>query len=197
MDAQTKTADAANFKWRAIGLLLLVWCFGCSIPTSRTRVIPEGIAVDPEQLVEKLNMLQPGMTARETFAVLEIQPKTPGVREIVTAEEKQRILYGSAQLVGTPDELEKFRERLSKHRILEIRLLDLEKDLWFDSLVSVLTTQTGPNFVSYLVFYEGKLIACPDKPENFYQKEATRIYISDLFGSLFSTGIRRGADTAW
>jgi hypothetical protein len=99
--------------------------------------------------------------------------------------------------VGTPDELEKFRERLSKHRILEIRLLDLEKDLWFDSLVSVLTTQTGPNFVSYLVFYEGKLIACPDKPENFYQKEATRIYISDLFGSLFSTGIRRGADTAW
>jgi len=64
MDAQTKTADAANFKWRAIGLLLLVWCFACSIPTLRTRVIPEGIAVDPEQLIEKLNMLQPGMPVK-------------------------------------------------------------------------------------------------------------------------------------
>jgi hypothetical protein len=30
----------------------------------RTRVIPEGIAVDPEQLIEKLNMLQPGMPVK-------------------------------------------------------------------------------------------------------------------------------------
>jgi hypothetical protein len=87
------------YKW-LIGLLILVLSLGCAIPTFRKRVIPEGIAVSPETLVEKLDLLAPGMGLRETFQFLQIEAKTPGVREIVTAEEKQRILYGA---VGSPD----------------------------------------------------------------------------------------------
>jgi hypothetical protein len=114
------TGDGAGpesiYKWWLSGLLILVLSLGCAIPTSRKRVIPERIAVSPETLVEKLDLLTPGMELRETFSFLQIEPKTPGVREIVTAEEKQRILYGAAQLVGSPDEMERFRHRLAKHR---------------------------------------------------------------------------------
>ena len=182
------------YKWCLSGLLILVLSLGCAIPTSRKRVIPEGIAVNPETLVEKLDSLTTGMGIRETFKFLQIEPKTPGVREIVTAEEKQRILYGAAQLVGSPDEMERFRHRLAKHRILEIRLIDLENDLTFDSPVSVLTTQTGPNFTCYLIFYEGRLIEGPSRPENFYLKETNRFYMSELFGMLFKSGMGRGMD---
>lgn len=163
------------------------------IPTSRRRVIPEGLAGDTEELVAKLDLLKPGMDFREVIEFLQLQPKTPGVRELVTAEEKQRILYGAAQLVGSPEELEKFRERLSKHRIIEIRLIDIEKSLSFDSPVSVLTAQTGPSFVAHLVFYEGRLNGS-NKPNAFYEKETTRTYLTDLFGSLFRTGMGRGMD---
>jgi len=192
------TGDGAGpesiYKWWLSGLLILVLSLGCAIPTSRKRVIPEGIAVSPETLVEKLDLLTPGMELRETFSFLQIEPKTPGVREIVTAEEKQRILYGAAQLVGSPDEMERFRHRLAKHRILEIKLIDLENDLTFDSPVSVLSTQSGPNFVCYLIFYESRLIAGPSGPENFYLKETNRVYISELFGTLFKGGMGRGID---
>jgi hypothetical protein len=191
---QIRTADSSIFTGRLISLLLLFLCFGCSIPTSRTRIIPEGIAGDPEHLVEKLTLLQPGMHFHETLQLLEIKPKTPGVREIVTADEKQKLLYGAAQVVGSPDELENFRERLGKHRILEIKLTDLERELRFDSLVSVLSTQRGPNFTAYLVFYEDSLVAPPNKPENFYVKETTRTYISDLIGAIFRGGLGRGID---
>jgi len=88
--------------------------------------------------------------------------------------------------------LDDFTQRLAKHRILEIKLIDLENDLMFDSPVSVLSTQSGPNFVCYLIFYEGRLIAGPSRPENFYLKESNRVYISELFGMLFKSGMGRG-----
>jgi len=188
------TPVESTYKWWLSGLVILVLSLGCAIPTSRKRVIPEGIAVTPETLVEKLDSLTPGMGIRETFKFLQIEPKTPGVREIVTAEEKQKILYGAAQLVGSPDEMERFRHRLAKHRILEIKLIDLENDLTFDSPVSILTTQTGPNFVCYLIFYEGQLIEGPSRPENFYFKETNRVYMSELFGILFKSGMGKGMD---
>ena len=109
-----------------------------------------------------------------------------------TAEEKQRILYGATQLIGTPQELEQFRGHLGKHRIVEIKFRDIESRLIFDSPVSVVTTKTGPEFISYVVFYEGKLINSPSKPANFYQSESTRTYISELFGTIFRGGVGQG-----
>ena len=116
---------------------------------------------------------------------------TPGVREIVNAEEKQRTLYGATQLIGTPRELERFRDNLGKHRIFE-RFRDIKNGLIFDSPVSVVTTKTGPDFISYVVFYEGRLVNSPSKPDNFYQDESTRTYLSDLLGSMFRVGASRG-----
>jgi hypothetical protein len=110
----------------------------------------------------------------------------------VHAEEKQRVLYGATQVVGSPQELEQFRGHLGKHRIIEIKFRDLENGLIFDSPVSVVTRKTGPDFLSYVVFYDGRLINPPSKPENFYQDESTRIYLSDLFGSVFRVGMGRG-----
>jgi hypothetical protein len=108
------------------------------------------------------------------------------------AEEKQRVLYGATQLVGSPQKLELFRTHLGQHRIIEIKFRDIANDLIFASPVSVLTTKSGPDFLSSLVFYQGKLIGSPSKPDNFQQEEATRVYLSDMFGSLFRLGASRG-----
>lgn len=136
------------------------------------------------------------MKIGEVFELLDIKRTTPGVREVVTAEKKQRILYGATQLIGSPQELEQFRERLGKHRIIEIRFRDIENGLNFDSPVSVVGTKTGPDFISYVVFCEGRLISAPYKPENFYQKETARTYISDLFGTMFKAGVGQGIGQA-
>ncbi len=165
---------------------------GCGIPVSRTTIIPKDVAQTPEDLIAKLELLKTGMEVDEVFELLEIKRTTPGVREVVTAEEKQRILYGATQLIGTPQELEQFRGHLGKHRIIEIRFRDIESRLIFDSPVSVVTTKTGPEFIRYVVFYEGKLINSPSKPDNFYQAESTRTYKSDLFGTIFRGGVGQG-----
>jgi hypothetical protein len=172
-------------------LLFLVLFAGCGIPVSRTMIIPKDVAQSPEQLIAKLDLLKTGMEMGEVFELLDVKRTTPGVREIVNAEEKQRMLYGATQLVGSPQELEQFRGHLSKHRIIEIRFRDIANGLVY-SPVSVLTTKTGPDFISYVVFYEGRLITSPSKPNSFYQEESTRVYISDLFGTLFRVGAGRG-----
>jgi hypothetical protein len=193
-----RTAGDSNFLARRMMRLvgMLFWVFilfaGCGIPVSRTTVIPKDVAQNPEHLIAKLNLLKTGMESGEVFELLEIKRTTPGVREVVTAEEKQRILYGATQLIGSPQELEQFRGHLGKHRIIEIRFRDIENRLIFDSPVSVVTTKTGPDFISYVVFYEGRLINSPSKPDNFYQAESTRTYLSDLFGSVFRVGVGRG-----
>jgi len=43
----------------------------------------------------KLDLLKSGMEIGEVFDLLDIKRTTPGVREFVTAEEKQRLLYGA------------------------------------------------------------------------------------------------------
>lgn len=172
--------------------LFLVLFVGCGIPVSRTTIIPKDVAQNPEDLIAKLDLLKTGMEIGEVFELLGIKRTTPGVREIVSAEEKQRTLYGATQLIGTPQELELFRDHLGKHRIFEIRFRDIKNGLIFDSPVSVVNTKTGPDFVSYVVFYEGKLINSPSKPDNFYQDESTRTYLSDLLGSMFRVGASRG-----
>lgn len=192
-----KAIGDANFLARkkklAGGLFLFFVLFaGCGIPVSRTTIIPKDVAQTPEHLIAKLDLLKTGMEVAEVFELLDIKGTTPGVREVVTAEEKQRILYGSAQLIGSPQDLEQFRLHLGKHRIIEIRFRDIENRFIFDSPVSVLTTKTGPDFISYVMFYDGKLIHSPSKPDNFYQAESTRVYISDLFGSAFRVGVGRG-----
>jgi hypothetical protein len=157
-------------------------------------IIPKDIAESPEHLIAKLDLLRPDMEIGLVFEVLGVKPKTPGVRELLTAEEKQRMLYGASQLVGTHQELELFRSLLGRHRIFEIKFRNLENRLTFDSAVSVLSTKVGSDFVSYLVFFDGKLVGPPIKPDNLYQEETTRTYISDLFAALFKTGMGRGVN---
>jgi hypothetical protein len=170
----------------------LVLFAGCGIPMSRTTIIPKGVAETPEHLIAKLDLLKTGMGVGEVFALLDVKHRTPGVREIVNAEEKQRILYGATQLIGSSQELELFRSYLGRHRIIEIRFRDIENGLIFDSPVSVLTTKIGPDFISYVVFYDSRLINPPSRPDNFYQEESTRVYIGDLFGTVFRIGLGRG-----
>ena len=196
-DGLNSAADSNFLPWRMFRFAGMLFLFlnliaGCSIPVSRTSIIPKDVAQTPEQLIGKLDLLRTGMEIGEVYVLLDIKRTTPGVREIVSAEEKQRVLYGATQLVGSPQELELFRTHLSKHRVIEIKFRDIENGLVFDSPVSVLSTKAGPDFLSFVVFYEGRLINGPAKPENFQQDEATRVYISDMFGSLFRLGASRG-----
>ena len=166
--------DSSFFARRMMRLAGLFWFFilfaGCAIPVSRTTIIPKDVAQTPEHLIAKLDLLKTGMEIGEVFELLDIKRTTPGIREIINAEEKQRILYGATQLIGSPQELEQFRGHLGRHRIIEIRFRDIADGLIFDSPVSVVTTKTGPEFTSYVVFYEGRLINSPSKPANFYQE---------------------------
>jgi hypothetical protein len=50
----------------------------------------------------------------------------------------------------------------------------------------------GPDFISYIVFYQERLVNLPSKPENFYHQESRRVYISDLFGTMLRVGAGRG-----
>jgi len=192
-----KCTESNFWSWRIIGLAgTLVLFFnlyaGCGIPVSRTTIIPKDVAQTTEQLIGKLDLLKTGMEIGEVYELLDIKRTTPGAREIVNAKEKQRVLYGTTQLVGSPLELEQFRGHLGKHRIIEIRFRDIANGLTFDSPVSVVSTKAGPDFLSYVVFYEGRLINPPSKPDNFYQDESTRVYLSDLFGTMFRVGASRG-----
>lgn len=134
-----KIGGDANFIARRMMRLagMLFWVFilfaGCGIPVSRTTIIPKDVAQTPEDLIAKLDLLKTGMEIGDVFELLDIKRTTPGVREVVTAEGKQRILYGATQLVGSPQELEQFRGHLGKHRIIEIRFRDIENRLIFDS----------------------------------------------------------------
>lgn len=81
---------------------------------------------------------------------------------------------------------------LLKPGIIEIRYRDIENGLIFDSPVSVVTTKLGADFISYIIFYEGKVTSLPSKPDHFYQEESTRVYVSDSFGTMFRVGTSRG-----
>lgn len=74
--------------------LFFILFAGCGIPVSRTTIIPKGVAQTPEHLIARLDLLKTGMEIGEVFELLDIKRSTPGVREIVNAEEKQRMLYG-------------------------------------------------------------------------------------------------------
>ena len=107
-----KTARDSNFFARRMMrlacmlFLFLVLFAGCGIPVSRTTIVPKGVAETPEHLIANLDLLKTGMEIGEVFELLDIKRSTPGVREVVNTEEKQRILYGAAQLIGSPQELE-------------------------------------------------------------------------------------------
>jgi hypothetical protein len=104
---------------RLAGMLFLFFILlaGCGIPVSRTTIVPKGVAETPEHLIAKLDLLKTGMEIGEVFELLDIKRSTPGVREVVNAEEKQRILYGAARLIGSPQELEQFRDQKLNHSV--------------------------------------------------------------------------------
>jgi len=80
-----KTARDSNFFARRMMrlacmlFLFLVLFAGCGIPVSRTMIIPEGIAQNPEHLIAKLDLLKTGMEVGEAFELLDIKRSTPGV----------------------------------------------------------------------------------------------------------------------
>ncbi len=118
-DGLNSAGDSNFYKRRMIRLAAPVLLFfilfsGCGIPVSRTTIIPKGVAESPEHLMAKLDLLKTGMEIGEVFELLDIKRTTPGVREFVTAEEKQRLLYGASQMIGSPNELEQFRGHLGK-----------------------------------------------------------------------------------
>lgn len=181
-------------KWfgKIFCLALSILVFGCGIPISKKRIVPEGVAETPEKLVAKLERLKPGMTLNEVMQYLNINTKTPGVRFLIMQKEKQELLYGNAEARGTPDELELFSKKLEKSKIIEIRFVETEKSLTIIPWkFAATTTNEGTDFAGYILFYEDRFLKLL-KPESFYKKERDTVYITDLLGSLFSTGASQG-----
>lgn len=171
---------------------LFVFTLGCSIPTNRKSVVPEGVAETPEELIAKVKQIKKGASLADAVKFLNIKPKTPGVRFLVAQQQKQEALYGKAEVRGTPDELEAFRERLEKSQFIEISFIDTGKSVTIIPWrLAAKTTTEGEELVVYLFFYEGRFVK-QISPDTFYKKESDTVYISDLLGSLFSAGASQG-----
>ena len=87
-DGLETARDSNFFARRMMRLARLLWVFlilfvGCSIPASRTTIVPKDIAQSPEELIGKLDLLKIGMEIGEVFELLDIKRNTTGVREIV------------------------------------------------------------------------------------------------------------------
>ncbi|OGF62015.1 hypothetical protein A2926_01480 [Candidatus Giovannonibacteria bacterium RIFCSPLOWO2_01_FULL_44_40] len=194
-----KTADARKEKmvklakglFLAAAVAVMSVLVACGIPFSRTVAIPEGVAENPKQLIAKLDILKTGMSKEEVFKILNIQTKTPEVESAVTAEEKQRIRYGSVNVQGSPSEMEEWRKHIDRHDITKINLRDISNTLQGFTLWSATTSEGGVDFFAYLVFYDGKFVEVK-KPDNYTKKKSKTVYVTDLLGSAFGGGVSKG-----
>ena len=99
---------------RIILLFFLIFFTGCSIPLG-TRDLNRSLYKDSDELAERTRALKPGLTEAETFIILNIKPETPNLGAI-TIQDIQTLLYGKAEIRGTPQEVENFRNRLTSYK---------------------------------------------------------------------------------
>ncbi|MBI2023171.1 hypothetical protein HYT01_01230 [Candidatus Giovannonibacteria bacterium] len=162
------------------------------MPLASKTIIPESIANTPEKLIKKLEQLQKGTDIEEVRKTLGIKAKTSGVRDIVNPEEKQKAIYGNiVPQMATVKDIEDFRKLLEDQDVIEIIFTEKAKKLANVLPWSASVTQEGPEFVGYLIFYQGKLLRVA-KPENFQKKEKETFYISDMLSGALTGGMSQG-----
>lgn len=144
-----------SHSWRT-GLLALAFSVlslsGC-IPVGDEE-INTSLFKDKDDLQQRAETIKTGMNEKAVFEKLGIEKD---VFSHMSTQEVQMSLYGNSQVSGSPEQLEKFRERLMCFEGYSLPYRDIQNSgsLGFGSLR---VNKTGPDLKLVLIFDKGKLL---------------------------------------
>lgn len=147
---------AANVLFKKTSLLaaaFLTLFLNACIPVGDEQVNTE-LFKSKEDMRDRCALLSPGMTMKETFTKIQIE-KDKFSR--MSTQEVQMSIYGNSLVQGSPDQLEKFREKLANYEGYSLPYRDIQGSgsLGFGTLR---VNKTGYDLKLVLIFDKGKLM---------------------------------------
>ena len=140
-------------KIRILAITLLALLLSGCIPVG-DQEINTSLFKSKEDMKERAASLQPGMAKKTVFEKVSIDPEK---FSRMSTQELQMSIYGNSQVQGTPEQLEKFRERLMCYEGYSLPYRDIKGSgsLGFGSLK---VNKTGYDLKMVLIFEKGKLL---------------------------------------
>lgn len=125
---------------------------GC-LPTGNQNVNTD-LFKDKEDLKHRAQSLKAGMSKETAFKKLEIPPEKFGR---MAQADLQTAVYGNSMVQGTPEQLEQFRQRLTRFEGFTLPYRDIRgsRSIGFGTMK---TTKSGHDLKLILVFEHDKLI---------------------------------------
>ncbi len=132
---------------------LTLFSLGACLPSGEQDVNTD-LFKNKEDMQERAMMLKPGMTKRQVFTQLDIDPEKftrMGQTDVQTS------IYGNSMVQGSPQQLEEFRLKLSKCEgyTLPYKEVKSSRSIGFGTLK---VKKTGHDLKMVLVFERDKLI---------------------------------------
>ena len=140
-------------KIRILAVSLLVLFLSACIPVGDQQVNTE-LFKSKEDLKERAALLKPGMSMKAVFEKISID-KNKFSR--MSTQEVQMSIYGNSLVQGSPEQLEKFREKLMNYEGYSLPYQDIQGSgsLGFGTLR---VNKTGCDLKLVLIFDKGKLM---------------------------------------
>jgi hypothetical protein len=140
-------------KIRILAVTLLAFFLSSCIPVGDQEVNTQ-LFTSKEDLKERAAMLTPGMPKKTVFEKIEIDPDQ---FSRMSTQEVQMSIYGNSLVQGSPEQLEKFREKLMNYEGYELPYKDIKGSgsLGFGTLR---VNKTGCDLKLVLIFDRGKLL---------------------------------------
>jgi len=140
-------------KTRIIAVILLTFFLSACIPVGDQEVNTE-LFKSKEDLKERAALLKPGMSIKAVFEKIQID-KDKFSR--MSTQEVQMSIYGNSLVQGSPEQLEKFREKLMNYEGYSLPYKDVKGSgsLGFGSLR---VNKSGYDLKLVLIFDKGKLM---------------------------------------
>lgn len=136
---------------------ILLFCFfliplGACVPSGEHDINTE-LFKSKDDMQERLTALKPGMSKEQVFKTIGIKPNK---FKKLNVQDTQICLYGNSLVQGTPEQLEKFRDKMSKLEAytLPYREIKSSSSLGF---AKVRVQKTGYDLKLVLVFDKGRL----------------------------------------
>lgn len=165
---------------QVIALSLVTLSLSACIPAGEQSVNTE-LFKDNADMRERTSAVKPGMAKNSVFEALGIKPER---FEQMSTKEIQTSLYGNFQVQGTPEQLEKFKDRLLAYEgyALPYRAIKSDSSLGFGSMK---VKKKGYDLKLVLIFEKGKLLkGAVEGTQDVRQEEDEA-----LWGSLIRKGI--------
>lgn len=181
---KSNTLQAFFYKLRLIAASCLLVLLSACVPSGEQDV-NTSLFKSKEDMSAKTGTLKPGMAKKKVFETLGIKPEK---FERMSTAEVQMAIYGNSQVHGTPEQLEKFREKILSYEgyALPYREIKSSSSLGFGKMK---VEKTGYDLKLVLIFEKGKLFrAGVEGTEEVNQQE-------DQY--LWDTLIRRGIGFAF